>query len=159
MGIEIEKKFLLTDDSWRELATGVTYRQGYLSADKERTIRVRTIGDKGYVTIKGKSVGASRLEFEYEIPLADAEEMLSQLCHRPLIHKKRFTIEFAGNFWEVDEFFDENEGLVVAEIELDSEDQEFSLPGWIGQEVTSDPRYFNSNLSKFPYTTWKTTPF
>jgi adenylate cyclase len=155
MGIEIERKFLLTNNSWKKLATGTIYRQGYLNADKERSVRVRIIDNKAFFTIKGKSVGAARLEFEYEIPLSDAETLLTELCHRPLIHKKRYKIEYAGNIWEIDEFFDENEGLVVAEIELENEDQKFLKPDWIGEEVTSDTRYFNSNLSKTPYSQWK----
>ncbi len=155
MGIEIEKKFLLTGQEWKKLAQGKTYRQGYLNSSKERSVRVRTIGDKGFMTIKGKSVGATRMEFEYEIPVQDAETILEKLCLKPTIHKKRYTMEVDGFTWEVDEFFGENEGLVVAEIELEHEDQAFTKPDWIGEEVTSDVRYFNANLSKHPYSEWK----
>jgi adenylate cyclase len=155
MGIEIERKFLLSGDAWKALGAGTAYRQGYLSAVKERTVRVRTIGKQGFLTIKGISVGASRLEYEYEIPLGDADAMLNELCEKPLIEKKRYKIEYAGFIWEVDEFFGENEGLVVAEVELDSEDQAFNKPEWVGEEVTGDARYFNSNLIKKPYSQWK----
>ena len=155
MGIEIERKFLLSGDGWKALGAGTAYRQGYLSAVKERTVRVRTIGKQGFLTIKGISVGASRLEYEYEIPLGDADAMLNELCEKPLIEKKRYKIEYAGFIWEVDEFFGENEGLVVAEVELDSEDQAFNKPEWVGEEVTGDARYFNSNLIKKPYSQWK----
>ena len=155
MGIEIEKKFLLSGEQWRELASGTSYRQGYLNSAKERTVRVRTIAERGYLTIKGISVGATRSEYEYEIPQADADKLLDDLCEKPLIEKNRYKIEHGGFTWEVDEFFGENEGLVVAEIELDSEDQSFEKPAWIGEEVTGDPRYFNSSLIKTPYSQWK----
>ena len=155
MGIEIERKFLLKGTEWKQLAEGTGYRQGYLSSVKERTVRVRTIADKGYLTIKGISVGAVRSEYEYEIPHADADALLDALCERPIIEKNRYKIDHAGFTWEVDEFFGENEGLVVAEIELDSEDQEFEKPAWVGEEVTGDPRYFNSSLIKEPYARWK----
>lgn len=154
MGIEIEKKFLLTGNAWKELAKGTAYRQGYLNSQKERTVRVRTIDDAGFLTVKGVSVGATRMEFEYDIPLDDAKTLLDELCEKPIIEKNRYKIEFGGFIWEVDEFFGENEGLVVAEIELESEDQEFEKPEWVGEEVTGDPRYYNSNLIKEPYTRW-----
>jgi CYTH domain-containing protein len=151
---EIERKFLLENDTWRPGAVGVRYRQGYLSTEKQRTVRVRTAGDKGYLTIKGESVGATRSEYEYTIPLADADEMLDRLCLRPIIEKVRYRIPFAGLTWEVDEFEGENAGLILAEVELQSEEQAVELPGWVGTEVTGDPRYFNSNLIAHPYTGW-----
>ena len=154
MGTEIEKKFLITDNAWRSLASGVTYRQGYLNITKERTVRVRTIEDKGFLTIKGIATGASRAEYEYEIPAADAEAMLDDLCEKPLIEKSRYKIDFGGFVWEVDEFFGENQGLIVAEVELESEDQQFEKPEWIGEEVTGDPRYFNANLIHNPFSKW-----
>lgn len=157
MGIEIEKKFLLKNDNWKPLATGVDYCQGYLSTEKNRTVRLRTIGEKGYLTIKGKSEGAVRQEFEYEIPVSDAQQMLNELCEQPLISKRRYQIEIGKYIWEVDEFSGENEGLCVAEIELEHESQEFVVPDWIGKEVTGDPRYFNSNLVKNPYSLWNDT--
>jgi CYTH domain-containing protein len=155
MGKEIERKYLVKSNEWKNLAKGTSYRQGYLSTVKERTVRVRTIDEKGFLTIKGITVGASRAEYEYEIPAKDADAMLSNLCEKPLIEKNRYKIGHAGMTWEVDEFFGDNDGLIVAEVELAAEDQKIELPSWIGEEVTSDPRYFNSNLTKNPYKNWK----
>jgi len=153
MALEIERKFLLKEDTWRS-EQGTRYRQGYLNSVKERTVRVRTIGDKGYLTIKGASRGPVRTEYEYEIPVAEAEAMLDGLCEKPLIEKKRYKIEFKGLIWEVDEFFGENQGLIVAEVELEKEDQAFRKPEWVGEEVTGDPKYFNANLIHNPYQNW-----
>ncbi len=154
MGIEIERKFLVTGDAWRAGARGVFYRQGYLSAAKERTVRVRIAGSRGFLTIKGESAGAARAEYEYEIPAADAREMLDNLCEKPLVEKTRYTVEFAGRQWEIDEFAGENEGLIVAEIELPDEHVHVELPPWAGREVTGDPRYFNSSLARSPWCSW-----
>jgi len=154
MGKEIERKFLVKGDVWRSLAKGTAYRQGYLNSIKERTIRIRTIGDKAFLTIKGLTVGATRSEYEYEIPVADCNAMLDALADKPLIEKIRYKVPFAGLTWEIDEFFGDNAGLIVAEVELTSEDQAFQKPEWIGGEVTADPRYFNSNLIKRPFTRW-----
>ncbi len=154
MAKEIERKFLVVGDAWRQLAKGTTYRQGYLSTVKERTVRVRTIDATGYLTIKGITVGSTRVEHEYEIPADDAREMLDDLCEQPIIEKNRYKIEFDGLVWEVDEFFGVNDGLIVAEVELESEDHAFTKPDWIGEEIVNDPRYFNSNLIAHPYTQW-----
>ena len=154
MGKEIERKFLVKGDTWRENSEGVLFRQGYLSTIKERTVRVRTIDSKGFLTIKGITVGATRAEYEYEISVSDANEMLDSLCEKPIIEKNRTKIEYKGLIWEVDEFFGENEGLIFAEVELDSEDQDIALPEWIGEEVTGDHRYFNSNLIRNPFKNW-----
>jgi len=154
MAQEIERKFLIKNDSWRNLAQGIEYRQGYLSTAKERVVRVRTIADKGFLTIKGITTGISRSEFEYEIPTEDANLMLDNLCERPLIEKKRYKINYLGLVWEVDEFFGDNQGLILAEVELKNEEQVITLPEWIGEEVSGDPKYFNSNLIKNPFTTW-----
>ena len=154
MGTEIERKFLVTEGPWRDAAVE-TYRQGYLSTVKERTVRVRTINDKAYLTVKGISVGASRLEFEYEIPAEEAREMLDNLCEKPLIEKSRYKFDHCGLTWEVDVFFGDNEGLIVAEVELQSENQVFEKPQWVTEEVTSDPRYYNANLIKNPYSSWQ----
>jgi len=154
VGVEIERKFLLVNDDWRKLAQGKIYRQGYLSSVKERTVRVRTIEDEGYLTIKGVSRGAVRTEYEYAIPLDDARAMLDALCEKPLIEKKRFKIPYQGLIWEVDEFFGENKGLIMAEVELASETQTFRKPEWIGVEVTHDSRYFNANLGQHPFSRW-----
>lgn len=155
MGKEIERKFLLKDNSWRSLAQGTRYRQGYLSSTKERVVRVRTINEKGYLTIKGITSGATRTEYEYEIPAVEAEAMLDELCEKPLIEKNRYKIDHKGLTWEVDEFSGENQGLIVAEVELESEDQDFEKPEWVSEEVTDNPRYFNSNLAANPYTRWE----
>ena len=154
MGTEIERKFLVTGAGYKDGTAGDLYRQGYLSTAKERTVRVRTAAGKGFITVKGPTVGFSRSEFEYEIPLRDAEEMM-RLCEGFLVEKVRHRVSEAGLTWEVDEFLGENEGLVVAEIELEAEGQSFELPSWIGEEVTSDPRYTNSNLCRKPYKSWK----
>lgn len=154
MGTEIERKFLLKGDAWRELGEGTHYRQGYLNSAKERTVRVRTINEKGFLTVKGITVGATRVEYEYEIPKDECSAMLDDLAEKPIIEKSRYKIDYEGFTWEIDEFFGENKGLIVAEIELESEDQTFEKPEWIGDEVTGDPRYFNSNLIKHPYTKW-----
>lgn len=154
MGTEIERKFLLADDSWRGLATGKRYCQGYICAGAQGTVRIRTIGDSGFVTIKGPTRGLARAEYEYPIPVADAREMLAQLCRAPLIEKVRYTLEFAGSIWEVDEFERENAGLVLAEIELEQPQQTFVMPPWLGREVSDDPRYRNSALALHPYGSW-----
>ncbi len=154
MGVEIERKFLLDGDAWRALGEPVLLRQGYLSSHPDRVVRVRTEGGKGSMTIKGRSHGATRGEWEYEIPLADANELLDRLCEQPLIEKYRRRIDFAGHTWEVDEFLGENQGLMFAEIELASEDQPFDKPAWIGAEVTHDRRYYNSSLVRLPFSAW-----
>jgi adenylate cyclase len=153
MGIEIERKFLLVGTSWRALGQPVLLRQGYLSSDPARVVRVRVEGDHAYMTIKGRSTGATRGEWEYPIPLADANELLA-LCEQPLVEKYRRRIDFAGNVWEVDEFIGANQGLVLAEIELSSEQQQFDKPEWIGDDVTDDKRYYNSNLARHPFSSW-----
>jgi len=154
MGKEIERKFLIRGEGWKSLTKGTAYRQGYLNSAKERTVRIRTIADKAFLTIKGLTVGATRAEYEYEIPLTDCNAMLDSLAEKPLIEKNRYKVPFAGLTWEIDEFFGDNAGLVVAEVELSSEGQGFEKPEWIGAEVTADPRYFNSNLIKHPYKNW-----
>jgi adenylate cyclase len=155
MGIEIERKFLVTDDEWKGLAMGTLYRQGYLSSTKKLTVRVRIAGDKAFLTIKGETSGISRMEYEYPIPVEDARVMLAELCEQPIIEKKRYTINYQGFVWEVDEFFGENEGLLVAEIELEAEGQEFEKPPWVGMEVSSDRRYCNASLVKNPFSGWE----
>ena len=154
MGHEIERKFLVQGEAWRARATSTSYRQGFLSTDPERTVRVRVADSRGWLTIKGKNVGARRTEHEYEIPLADAEHMLDTLCKRPLIEKVRYTLVVSDHAWEIDVFEGDNAGLVVAEVELQAEDEEFQRPDWLGDEVTDDPRYFNSNLVQNPYKAW-----
>ncbi|HJV81541.1 CYTH domain-containing protein [Noviherbaspirillum sp.] len=154
MGIEIERKFLVRDERWKTLGQGVLLRQGYLSSAADRTVRVRIEGDAATLTIKGRNLGATRTEWEYAIPIADAQALLDSLCERPLIEKRRYRIPLQGMTWEVDEFLGENAGLVVAEIELQSEQQEFAKPDWVGEEVTHDARYFNANLLRHPFCKW-----
>lgn len=153
MASEIERKFLVQGDGWR---AGVPQRlcQCYLNRDKERTVRVRIAGDKAFLTIKGVTRGATRAEFEYEIPMQDAQQMLA-LSDGPILEKVRHVLVHEGSRWEVDEFLGDNAGLVIAEIELESEGQPFSRPPWLGQEVTNDRRYYNSNLAGHPYRDWR----
>lgn len=154
MAKEIERKFLVTNQDWKKEATGTLYRQGYLSSVKERTVRVRIINDKAFITVKGANSGITRLEFEYEIPLNDATVMLDTLVEKPIIEKKRYKIKQGSLTWEIDEFLGDNAGLIVAEIELANEQQTFTKPAWIGQEVSDDQRYYNSNLVLNPYKNW-----
>ncbi len=158
MGREIERKFLVVGGAWRDLAEGVLYRQGYLNSAKERTVRVRTAGNRAFLTVKGITTGAARMEYEYEIPFADGEELLRELAEKPLIEKKRYTIPLQGLVWEVDEFLGENLGLIVAEVELAEEGQTIDAPAWVGREVTGDPRYFNSHLVAYPFSAWGREP-
>ena len=154
MGVEIERKFLVQGEAWKALAEPVFFRQGYLSSHHERTVRVRIEGDRAVMTIKGKNVGATRGEWEYPIPVQDAAELLDGLCEQPLIEKYRRKIAVGAHVWEVDEFLGANVGLVVAEIELAAEDETFDLPEWVGDEVTGDARYYNSNLIRHPFSDW-----
>lgn len=156
MPIEIERKFLVHRDKWKafEKPIGNHLRQGYLLTDPQKTIRVRETTKKGFITIKGISVGATRAEYEYEIPNLEAKELLDQFAVSEL-SKVRYVIPFENHIWEVDEFFGDNEGLIVAEIELTSENEKFNLPDWIADEVTEDDRYYNSNLTLNPLKNWK----
>lgn len=154
MGIEIERKFLVRSESWRHAATTPTrFSQGYLSRDPARTVRVRIAGERAFLTIKGATSGATRAEFEYEVPLADAQPLLA-LSDGPVVEKVRHLCVHEGMTWEVDEFLGANAGLVLAEIELAAEDQAFALPEWLGAEVTGDARYVNANLAVRPFTGW-----
>jgi adenylate cyclase len=153
MGQEIERKFLVTGDAWRT-GTRTLIRQGYLHNEVKATVRVRTKGKRAYLTIKGSTSGITRAEFEYEIPLEEANQILDQFCQRPLIEKIRYEIYVERFKWEVDEFYGENNGLVIAEIELEDEAQEFPKPDWLGKEVSDDFRYQNANLVKNPYNQW-----
>lgn len=155
MATEIERKFLLLSDAWREeVAEQKPMRQGYLSREENSAIRVRISGDHAQLNVKSTRDGISRLEFEYSIPLSDAEEILDRIAHRPLIEKTRHLVRRGNHTWEIDEFYGDNAGLIVAEIELQSADEAFDRPDWLGEEVSTDPRYYNSNLSKVPYSQW-----
>jgi adenylate cyclase len=152
---EIERKFLVKDNSYRQLGHYLYIHQGFLSTEKERVVRVRIHGKKAFLTIKGISRGISRAEYEYKIPMADAKYMLEELCIQPTIEKYRYNVNIDGFIWEIDEFTGENEGLIIAEIELKSAGQEFPKPEWIGEEVTGDARYYNANLVEKPFKSWK----
>ena len=154
MGLEIERKFLIKNDSWRKEAdNGTLLRQGYLNSTAERTVRVRINGDEAYLTIKGKNENLTRKEFEYEIPADEAESLL-ELCEKPIIEKTRFLIKKNNHTWEIDIFGGENKGLQVAEIELNSEEEKFQKPTCLGDEVSHDSRYYNSSLISNPYSKW-----
>ena len=155
MGIEIERKFLLTNADWKnEAGEPVRFRQGYLVGSKNSSVRVRLEGDKANINIKSATLGIQRQEFEYTIPVQDAEKLLDELCDKPLIEKNRYFIKKNNHTWEIDEFLGDNQGLIVAEIELNHEDEMFDKPGWLGDEVSSDTRYYNVCLVKHPYKDW-----
>lgn len=155
MGIEIERKFLLRNDDWRaEADTGTRMRQGYFAGPQRASIRVRIEGESANLNIKSAELGIRRLEFEYPVPLAEAEQMLDSLCEGPLVEKTRYRLVHAGFTWEVDVFAGDNAGLVVAEIELPAEDSVFEKPDWLGDEVSADPRYYNVSLVTHPYCDW-----
>lgn len=153
MACEIERKFLVVSPAWRGQDEGVSIRQGYLSIDPARTVRVRLAGETAFLTIKGLAEGIVRPEFEYPIPTADAHALL-ELCPHPVVEKTRHEVPHAGKIWQVDEFHGANRGLVLAEIELESADEAVELPSWVGTEVTGDPRYQNSSLSVRPFASW-----
>lgn len=154
MGREIERKFRVIGDRWRSTAEKrERIVQGYLSLEKARTVRIRLRGGTGTLTIKGPNRGAVRTEFEYEIPGSDAEEML-EMCIQPLIVKHRSLVDHSGFTWEIDEFEGANQGLIVAEVEMDDADDDPPIPEWAGEDVTEDPRYYNANLVDHPFTEW-----
>lgn len=156
MALEIERKFRVEGEAWRVGALGQLLKQGYLSTDPERTIRVRIEGSRAWINIKGPVKGLSRLEFEYPIPLLDGEEILQALCQKGIIEKRRYRISHKNHTFEVDEFLGDNKGLIIAEVELDDESETVDLPPWIGEEVTGDRRFYNSYLSEHPFTLWTT---
>ncbi len=155
MPLEIERKFLLKNSDWKqEIQSSFQIKQGYLNSHPERTVRIRIKENKGILTIKGKTKQVTRKEFEYEIPLNEAKDLI-QLCEKPLIEKTRHLIRKENLTWEIDEFEGENKGLILAEVELQSENQNLSLPSWIGEEVSHDPKYYNSSLISNPFQNWK----
>lgn len=155
MGVEIERKYLVNKAKWNEAAKGSRrfYQQGYLLTDPAKTVRVRLSDQEGFITIKGATVGASRLEYEYAIPRQDAKELLENFC-TAVISKYRYIVQHDGKVWEVDEFMGDNKGLIIAEIELSSEEELFDLPDWVETEVTGEKKYYNSYLSVHPYKSW-----
>ncbi len=154
MATEIERKFLVRHELWQPKNEGTAIMQGYLCSDPERTVRVRIRKDMAYLTVKGRNTGISRPEFEYEIPFSDGEELI-KLCKPPIISKHRYLELYVDKYWEIDVFHGDNEGLILAEIELSSEESEFILPPWAGPEVSNDTRYYNSYLARHPYSLWK----
>lgn len=155
MAREIERKFLVVNDDWRRrVSSTADYRQGYLSNNDKCSIRVRVDGNHGFLNLKSASLDIVRTEYEYQIPLADAREMLTDLCSDQPVEKRRHFVEHEGHTWEIDVFEGENRGLVIAEIELDEVDSKFSLPSWVGAEVSDDPRYYNVYLARHPYSRW-----
>jgi len=155
MALEIERKFLLRNDDWRRDAdAGRQFRQGYLIGARQASVRVRLEGDRAFLNIKSMTLGVTRREYQYPIPVAEAEEMLASLCEQPLVEKTRYCVRYAKHVWEIDVFAGANAGLVVAEVELKSEQERIELPSWVDVEVSDDPRYYNVNLVKHPYTTW-----
>ena len=155
MAQEIERKFLVRKDAWTPRDEGTHFKQGYLNAQKERVVRVRIEGHKAKLTIKGQTTGISRLEFEYPIPVEDAAVLLDHLCEQPLIDKHRYLERFGGHRWEIDVFHGQNDGLIVAEVELASEHEALTLPPWVGEDVSAAPRSFNSNLLQHPFKPWR----
>ncbi len=155
MGTEIEHKFLLRDERWRQQTTrSVRMRQGYLTSDERCSVRVRVAGDQGFLNVKSGTLGIQRSEYEYPIPLAEAEEILDTLCEKPVLEKTRHYVPVGEHCWEVDEFAGANAGLIVAEVELSRPDEPFERPDWAGLDVSGDPRYYNSRLARQPYSTW-----
>ena len=155
MATEIERKFLVINDDWRSVATeGILFLQGYFSTNDSCSIRVRIAGDKADLNIKSATLGIKRSEYEYPVPKKDAEEMLKNLCTQPVIRKTRYYANHDKHTWEIDVFAGENEGLVIAEIELESEFEQFTKPDWVGQDVSDDPRYYNVVLVSYPYKNW-----
>ena len=154
MAKEIERKFLVDKNHWKNPENGTVIKQGFIPTADNTVVRIRITGDNAFLTIKGKSTGSVRSEFEYSIPVADAHQMLEELCKRPFIEKIRYVVHYSGYAWEVDVFQGDNEGLIIAEIELDLESQEVALPPWVSKEVTDDPRYYNANLVGNPFSRW-----
>ncbi|MDX1811151.1 MAG: CYTH domain-containing protein, partial [Gammaproteobacteria bacterium] len=155
MATEIERKFLLNSDAWRaEADAGVRMRQGYLIGAAKASVRVRLSGDKAYLNIKSATLGVQRQEYEYAIPVQDANDLLDTLCEQPLIEKIRYHVRHGDHLWEIDVFEGDNQGLIVAEVELDDENEAISLPSWVDEEVSHDPRYYNVSLVKHPYRNW-----
>ena len=156
MGIEIERKFLVRNTDWKKLVVASSpCTQGYIALEGSGSVRVRVLGEKGFLTLKGPRIGISRTEFEYEIPKEEAESLLESFCDEALISKVRHKVNYAGNLWEIDEFTGTNEGLTLAEIELRQEAQSVTLPDWVGKEVSEDERFFNARLAKHPISTWQ----
>jgi adenylate cyclase len=155
MAKEIERKFLVVNDNWqKDVTKSIHYTQGYFTTNASCSIRIRVAGDSASLNIKSATLGITRTEYDYALPLDDAKEMLHHLCNKPLLEKTRYYVQHHDHLWEIDVFSGENEGLIVAEIELKSADEQFSLPDWAGKEVSDDPRYYNVCLVNHPYKDW-----
>ncbi len=155
MFTEIERKFLVNNDTWRNKAKSTEFWQGYIHSDANCLVRIRVEGEQAYLTIKGPKNGIARPEFEYAIPKIEAEDLLQNLAKKPLIHKIRHTLHVGEHLWEIDEFCGDNSGLILAEIELNKEHEYFEKPEWLGEEITFDARYRHASLAKYPFSTWE----
>ncbi|NRA21551.1 MAG: CYTH domain-containing protein [Oceanospirillaceae bacterium] len=155
MATEIERKFLIDLTKIGPLEGGTYIKQGYIATADKTVVRARLAGNKAYLTLKGENKGITRAEFEYEIPVADARQIMTELCHGPMVEKTRYLIVFSGHTWEVDIFHGDNDGLVVAEIELENEDESFELPAWVTTEVSGDAKYYNASLLDNPFKRWE----
>ena len=154
MAVEIERKFLVTNTNYK-MGIPQQIAQGYICSDKDRVVRIRIIDDNAFITIKNSTIGFARNEYEYQIPVQDAREMLQNTCIQPIISKTRYVLEYKGKIWEIDEFHGLNEGLVIAELELENENDSYEKPDFVGDEVTGNPQYYNALLFKNPYINWK----
>lgn len=154
MPLEIERKYLLKNDSWKGLAVGIFYKQGYLFDSNGKSVRIRIAGDTAFLTIKASKTGIVRDEYEYEIPMEDALDLLDNHCNDKVVEKTRYNITYKDKVWEVDEFHKDNQGLVVAEIELSDASENIEKPDWVGMEVSNDQKYFNSSLIDNPFCNW-----
>lgn len=155
MAKEIERKFLIDISQLGDLKSGVEIKQGYISTTDNAAVRIRLSGDKAFLTLKGENTGATRTEFEYEIPVKDANEMLAELCSGPVIDKTRYFVEHCGHTWEIDIFHGDNDGLIVAEVEMQSENESVDIPAWAVKEVTGEAKYYNAHLLNNPFKNWK----
>ena len=155
MAREIERKFLVKGDEWRKDVQGIYYLQGYLATGSGCTVRVRVSNQTALLTIKGSVSKLTRREYEYQIPVSDGDELLNHICLKPIIKKTRYVVEYGGVVWEVDEFDGDNKGLVIAEVEMNSENQQIQIPNWVGMEVSGNPKFYNANLVKHPFSHWE----
>ncbi len=155
MAKEIERKFLINQDVLGALDNGTSIKQGYISTKDKTVVRVRVSGNQAYLTLKGEATGVTRSEFEYEIPVTDAEQIIEELCNGPVVEKTRYLVTHCDHTWEVDIFHGENDGLVIAEIELGSEEEAFEIPDWVTREVSGEAKYYNSSLLANPFKNWR----
>jgi len=156
MALEIEHKFLLKNNDWKKnISKSTQFKQGYLVSDEKRSLRIRVSDNEAWINIKSATIGTHRMEYEYSIPLTEGLEILNSLCEKPIIEKTRHLVPYKQHIWEIDVFIGDNEGLIVAEVELSAIGESFDIPAWVGKEVTEDLRYYNNNLCQHPYKNWK----